>query len=234
MDALTLDRDDPAGRAHLAVQKLQRRQRTSRIAGALALFALAAAGPLLAAPTATVAAFVASLVFVGCGVAVWPWTWSDAEREHHTAAAIWAQARPTATGEEPWTRYAAWARADDDQVELVLITRAGTADGNAAPSPFAMSVKRRLDPDAVGDAAVAMEALRDEAAEFEGGAHEAYLEAVAAAARKPLDDALREVEKAADEHRRHAEAEMRRELAEQDAAERRAQAAAVARALRRP
>jgi hypothetical protein len=234
VDAATLDGDDPAGRAQLAVEKLQRRQRTSRIAGALALFALAATGPILAAPTATVAAIVASLVLVGCGVAVWPWTWSDKERVHHTAAAIWAQVRPTAGEAAPWTRFAAWARADDDQVELVLITRAGTADDNPAPSPFTMSVKRRLDPDAVGDAAVAMEALREEAAELEARAYERHLEAVAAAERKPYDDALRAVEETTIAHARQAEADMRRELAEQEAVERRSQAAAVARALRRP
>jgi hypothetical protein len=234
VDVPTLDRDDPAGRAQLAVQKLQHRQRTRRIAGALALFALAATGPLLAAPTATVAAIVASLVLVGCGVAVWPWTWSDSERAHHTAAAIWAQVRPTAGDAAPWTGFAAWARAEDEQVELVLITRAGTADGNSDPSPFTMSVRRRLDADAVGDAAVAMEALREEAAELEARAYERHLEAVAAAARKPYDDALRAVEDATAAHARRAEADMRRELAEQEAAERRSQAAAVARALRRP
>jgi hypothetical protein len=230
----TIDREDPADRAQLAVERFERRQRTARTAIALGLFALAGVGPVVAAPDATIGAIVASLFLVGCGVAVWPWTWSDAEREHHTAAAIWAQARPTAIGEEPWTRYAAWANADNGDVDLVLISRAGAADPHRAPSPYAMTVKRRLDPDAVGDAAVAMEALRDEAGELEARAHEAHIEAVAAAARKPYDDALRAVEEAADAHQRHAEAVMRHELAKEQAAERRAQADAVARALRRP
>jgi hypothetical protein len=230
----TIDREDPAGRAQLAVERFERRQRTARTAIALGLFALAGLGPVVAAPVATVGAIIASLFLVGCGVAVWPWTWSDAQREHHTASAIWVQARPTAIGEEPWTRYAAWARAGDDHVELVLISQAGADSEPTGPSPFTLTVKQRLDPDAVGDAAVAMEALREEAAALEARAHERHLEAVAAAARKPYDDALRAVDEAAAEHQRHAETQMRRELAEQEAAERRAQAAAVARALRRP
>jgi hypothetical protein len=70
--------------------------------------------------------------------------------------------------------------------------------------------------------------------ELEARAQEQYLEADAATARKPYDDALHAAEEAADAHQRNAEIQMRRELAEQDAAERRAQADAVARALRRP
>ena len=51
---------------------------------------------------------------------------------------------------------------------------------------------------------------------------------------RAVDDALHGVEHAGDEHQRHAEIEMRHELAEEHAAEWRAQAVAVARALRRP
>lgn len=237
MDPATIDRDDPDGRAQLAVGEFARRQRAARVAGALALFALAALGPFLAGTVGdgapTFGAVLASLLLVGCGVAVWPSSWSEAEHAHHTLAAIWAQARPTASPDAPWTRYAAWANATDDHVELVLISRVGSADDTAAPSPFTMTVERRLDPDAVGDAAVAMEALRDRAAELEARAHEQHLEAVAAAERKPYDDALRAIDEAADAEQQRAEIEMRRELAEQEAAERRAQAAAVARALRR-
>jgi len=57
---------------------------------------------------------------------------------------------------------------------------------------------------------------------------------MAVSARKPYDDGLREVEENGAAEQRRAEAAMRRELADQDAAERRAQASAVARALRRP
>jgi len=39
------------------------------------------AQPLTGDPGAIYGATIASLVLVGCGVAAWPWTWSDAERE---------------------------------------------------------------------------------------------------------------------------------------------------------
>jgi len=42
----------------------------------------------------------------------------------------------------------------------MLITRAGLAGQIASPSPFTITVKRRLDPDDVGAAAVAVEALQ--------------------------------------------------------------------------
>ena len=240
-----IDRDDPEGRAQLAVDAFARRDRNTRVASALGLFALAGLGPWLAGviddPGPTFGTILASLLFAGCGVAVWPWTWSPAEREHHSHAAIWAQVRPTAEQDVPWTRHAAWANANADHVELALISRAGSADPAVSPSPFTLTVKRQLDPDALEDAAVAMQALHEEAAELEARAHERYLATVATAARKPyhdalraVDDALRGGEPAGDEHQRHAEIEMRHELAEEHAAERRTQAAAVARALRRP
>ena len=240
-----IDRDDPEGRAQLAVDVFARRDRNTRVASALGLCALAGLGPWLAGviddPGPTFGTILASLLFVGCAVAVWPWTWSPAEREHHAHAAIWAQVRATAEQDEPWTRYAAWANANQHQVELVLISRAGSADPAVSPSPFTLTVKRRLDPDALEDAADAMQALHEQAAELEAHAHERHLVTVATAARKPyhdalhaVDDALRDVEPAADKHQRHAEIQMRHELAEEHAAERRAQAAAVARALRRP
>jgi len=78
-------------------------------------------------------------------------------------------------------------------------------------------------------------AARDlgEAAALEALAHELYLATVATATRKPYDDALRRVDDDAAAAQRHAEAQMRDELAREEAAERRAEAAAVARALRR-
>jgi hypothetical protein len=238
-----IDRDDPEGRAQLAVDAFARRERTTRIASALGLFALAALGALLAViadPTPTFGTILASLLFAGCGLAMWPSTWSDDEREHHAHAAIWAQVRPNADQDVPWTRYAAWANANEDHVELVLIRRAGSAATALSPSPFALTVKRRLDPDALEEAAEAMAALQAEAAELEARDHERHLATVTTAARKPYhdglraaDDALSGTEPAADEQQRHAEIEMRHELAEEHAAERRAQAIAVARALRR-
>ena len=107
----------------------------------------------------------------------------------------------------------------------VLIRRAGTADHTSAPSPYTVTVKQRLDPDATADAAVAMEALRDETAEREPRAHERHLEAATAPARRPYDDALRAVDHDAAQEQRRAEVEMYREPAKQEAAQRRAHAA---------
>ena len=72
-----------------------------------------------------------------------------------------------------------------------------------------------------------MEALRQEAAELETRAYERHRDAV-----KP-DDAVRALDPAADDHQRRAELQMLREVAAEETAERRAQASAVARALRR-
>ena len=238
MRAPSLDLDDPDGPAELALREFVSRDRTRRVAAALALFALAGVGPLVSWPvfgdaTATVGTIVASVLFLGGGVALWPWAWSESERKHHAAAAVWFHIRPTTAGATPWTRYAAWATAREDRVELLLISRRGTAEEATAGSPFTLTVRRRLDPDAVEDAAVAMEALRDEAVELEARAHERHLAALAAAGRRP-DDAQHTAEETADDHRRRLEAQIRHEVAEEAAAERRAQAAAVARALRRP
>ena len=76
-----------------------------------------------------------------------------------------------------------------------------------------------------------MEALRQEAAALETRAYERDRDTVAAAV-KP-DDAIRALDPAADDHQRRAELQMLREVAAEEAAERRAQASAVARALRR-
>jgi hypothetical protein len=234
-----IDRSDPEVRAHLALTRFERRQFGTRVLLALALFALALAGPFAAAPVigdpgATVGAIVASVLLAGAALATWPWDWSTAEREHHRLSAIWAEARADDGTETPWDRYAAWAVADDAHVELLLLKRAGTEAESADPSPFSAKRSRRLDAEDVVEATSAMERLRTEAAELEAKARERHAEALAAAERKPYDDALREVDRAAAAEQRRAEAQMRRELAEQEAAERRAQASAVARALRRP
>ena len=49
----------------------------------------------------------------------------------------------------------------------MLISRRGTADEAVAASPFTLITKRLLNPDDLDDAADAMEALRQEAAELE-------------------------------------------------------------------
>lgn len=232
------DRSDPAVRATLAVHAFERRERASRTILALSLVAGAVglpfvAAPLTGGPGATVGAIAAAVRLAGCAVAGWPWQWSQAEREHHTNAAIWTQARPAAPDESPWKRYGAWARADGERVELALITRAAS-DATALPSPFTVTVRETFDGDAILEATEAMERLRTEAAELETHARRQHEQALATAQRKPYDDALRALDQAAGEEQRRAEAEMRRKLAEEEEAERRAQATAVARALRRP
>ncbi len=176
------------------------------------------------------AAVLGALLLAGCAAAVWPWSWSPQERRHHELTAIWAEARGDPDTSVPWDRYAAWADADGDHVELVLVRLAGTTDD---PSPLSAEVVRRLDPDDVAGAASAMEQLRERATAMETRAREQYLEALTAAERRAHEEALRDVDAAADEHRRQAEEKMRRDLAADEAAERQAQAAAVARALRR-
>ena len=237
MPVPTLDPDDPDGRAQLALREFAHRDRRNRVAAALALFALAGAGPLvswgvLGDTTATVGTILAAVLCFGCGVALWPWPWSEAEREHHHAVAVWSHVRPATARATPWTRYAAWAIACEDRVELVLISRRGTAEEATSASPFTFTVRRRLDAHSIDDAAVAMEALRAEAAELEANAHDRHLAALAASGRRP-DDARHAVQETAEDHQRRLEAQLNHEVAQEDAAERRAQADAVARALRR-
>src|SRR3954451_10824704 len=217
MGAQEIDRSDPAVRAARAVAASEHRQRVGRTLAALALGALAVAGPFVAGPLtggpgAVFGAVLASVLLAGCAATIWPWTWSNAEREHHTLAAIWDQARPDTRVDTAWDRYAAWARSDADRVELVLIRRAGTTD-TAAPSPFSQSVRNRLDADAALEATEAMETLRADATRLEQDARDRHEAAVARAERKPYEDALREVEHSAAEHQRRAEDEMRRDLA---------------------
>jgi 4-amino-4-deoxy-L-arabinose transferase-like glycosyltransferase len=239
MPETEIDRSDPEVRAQLALARFERRQFGVRVLVALALSAVALVGPFVAAPLvgdpgATVGAIVLSVLLAGSAVAIWPWDRSAAEREHNRLAAIWAEARADDGAETPWDRYAAWAEADAEHVELLLLKRAGTGTEPAEASPFSARRAQRLDAEDVVEATAAMERVRSEAADREAKARERHAEAVAAAERKPYEDALREVEESAAAEQRRAEAQMRRELAEQEAAERRAQASAVARALRRP
>lgn len=228
------DRTDPEVRAAACVRAFERRQRRTRKAAGVVLGGAAAVSPFLAAPLggegATVGAVLGALLLAGCAAAVWPWSWSAQERRHHELTAIWAQARGDTNTSVPWDRYAAWAGADGDHVELVLVRLAGATDD---PSPLSTEVVVRLDPDDVAAAASAMEQLRERATAMETRARERYLEGVTAAERRAHEEALSRVDAAADEHRRQAEEQMRRELAAEEAAERRAHAAAVARALRR-
>ncbi|MCP9491268.1 MAG: hypothetical protein MSC31_15535 [Solirubrobacteraceae bacterium MAG38_C4-C5] len=229
------DRTDPDVRATARVRAFEQRQRRTRTAAGVLLGGAAAVSPFLAAPLtgepgATVGAVVGALLLAGCAAAVWPWAWSTQERSHHELTAIWAQARGATATSVPWDRYAAWAGADGHHVELLLLRLAAATDD---PSPLSTEVVRRLDPDDVARAASAMEQLRERATAMETRAREQHVEALSAAERRAHEEALRHVDAAADEHHRQADEQMRRELAAEEAAERQAQAAAVARALRR-
>jgi hypothetical protein len=206
-----------------------------RAAAGLLLAAIAAVAPFLAQPLtgdpgATVGAVVGSIVLGGSAAAVWPWAWSAAERRHHELMAIWGEARGETTEVASWDRYVAWARADGECVVLVLIRWAARPAG---PSPLSERVECRLKADDVA-AAAAMESLRDQAEAMEARARREFLNSVAAADRRAVDEALQAIEATARRHQEHAEAEMHREIAREEAAERRAEAAALARALRRP
>ena len=117
MRAPAIDRDDPAVRARLAVHDFERRERTARIAKALGLFALAGLGPWLAGPVPGEPVHRWSrLTSLYLSPSAWPsrpWTWSQAERQHHAAAAMFGAdcGRPRATT-PPWTRYGVWVIAD--------------------------------------------------------------------------------------------------------------------------
>lgn len=229
------DRADPAVRASRDARHFESRQRARRIAGALGLFVLALAAPLVAAPLtgeagATVGALLGSVLFVGTGAAIWPWEWSSEERRHHELRAIWNAVR--GEGEPtPWDRYAAWADADGEHVKLLRIRWTGSSDD---PSPISAVVVQQIDADDIAGAAAAMEALREDAAQREVAARDQHFEEMAAAERGAHDEALQRVDQTADAEQREAEQQMLRELAAQEADERKAQAAAVARALRRP
>ena len=230
-----VDRTDPGARAAARLKTVEQRHRTSRVVGSLLLGGAAAAAPVVSAPVAggpgaTVGGVFFAILLAGCAFAMWPWAWSPEERRHRELEAIWHHATADADGDVPWERYAAWARAQDGQVELMLLRFAGTTD---EPSPWSIVRARRVDPEDVGDAAVRMEDLREEAAALEARARTKYLQSRSAANRRAFDDALRRAEAVGEEYQREADAKMRKELAAEEAAERRAQAEAVARALRR-
>lgn len=202
-----------------------------------------AAAPLTGSPGATVGGVVAAITLFLLAVAVWPIEWSDTERTHHELAWIWHRARVDAAHEQvAWECYAAWAEASGEHVELQLISCVPLAGRvSDPPSPFSRLVVRRLNAEDMEGAVEAMEELRDEAAARERRARERHEHAGVEAANKACDERLSEIDNEAAADLAAREQQLRRELAEQEAvdrraqaAERRAQAEAVARAIRRP
>lgn len=234
------DRSDPGVRAAAAFEHTHASERRRRIVGTLSLGAVALVAPFAAEPLtgdhgATVGAVVGSLVLLALAVAASPHEWSPEEERHHRLEAIWREVRTDADVRTPWERYAAWVEPADGAVELVVIRRAPVAErAGGSLSPFSPRVHLRLGPDDVASAAEAMEKLRGEAAGLEEKARQLYEESQVEAERSTHEETLRSVDEAAESYQREQDERLRREGAEQDAAERQAQAEALVRALRRP
>ena len=235
-----LDRSDPGVRAVERFDRGKARDRGVRSVVGLALATTAIAAPFVAAPVtgssgATIGAVVGALLLAALAAAVWPYEWSSAEEQHRRLEAIWREVRTDADAQVPWNRYAAWVEPGGGQVELVLIRCAPAARRVAsAPTPYSRKVVRRLSADDVATAAEAMEQLRAEASELEFKAQQDHSADLAEAERRAHEETLRGVDEEAEAYQREADERAQRELAEQDAAERASQAAALARALRRP
>jgi hypothetical protein len=236
------DRDlsDPGVRAAARLAGQLRAHRGGRIAVSvgLALLALAfvvAAEPVTGVAGARVGAFVGAFCLVGLGAAAWPWTWSRAEYEHRRHYSIWREVRNDADEETAWERYAAWAEASSESVQLQLIRCApGRPRAAEAPSPFSWRPVSKVDPEDVEAAAEAMQILRAEASERERNAQDGHTQRLLESERRAQEARLAEIDRELEQTVRAGEERARRELAEQEAADRRAQADAVARALRRP
>jgi flagellar biosynthesis GTPase FlhF len=234
------NKSDPGARAHARLTRRLRAHHGGRIGGSVALAALgvalvASAEPITGAAGATVGAVVGALLLCGLGVALWPWRWSPAEHQHRQLSSIWDEVRADAREQVPWARYAAWAEAGSESVHLQLLRSApGQPRAGGAPSPFSRTLVRRVDAEDVEAAAEAMEALRAEASELERQAQERRMRDQVESERRQHEARLAEIERATASAIKAGEEQARRELAEQQAADRRAQADAVAQALRRP
>ena len=234
------DRADPGSRAEARFERARSRDRNGRLAIAWTLIASGVAAPFAAEvaaadPGAAVGGVAAGLLLVTLAVAVWPQEWSTAEERHRRLEWIWREIRTDADAHQPWERYGAWAEPAKGRVELSLIRCEPAARRfGGAPSPYGRRVRRRIAPDEVATAAEAMEKLRAEAAELELAARQRHHDELGEAERRAHDELMRGIDEAAEAYQREADERARRELAEQDAAERAAEAEALARALRRP
>ncbi len=235
-----IHRSDPAVRAAARAQAFERRDRALRLVTGLGLGALAAVTPFVAEPLTgdpgtIVGAVVAALLLLGLATAVWPYEWPAEERRHRRLEAIWREVRSDADAVVGWERYAAWAESAGKQVELALI-RCGPRAGEAAPaaSPYSRQVVSQIDGDDVEAAAEAMEALRAEASKWEAEATARYEREQVEAEQAAHEMMLQEIEDTAAADIAAGEAQTRRELAAQEEAEQKAQAEALARALRSP
>jgi hypothetical protein len=194
-----------------------------------------AAEPVTGVAGARVGAVVGALCLTGVGAAVWPWSWSEAEHEHHRLDSIWGELRADADLNVRWERYAAWAEAGSESVQLQLIRCAlGRPRAGGAPTPFSLSLVRGVDADDVEGAVEAMEALRGEASERERQAMDKHSDEQVEGERRRHEARLAAIDHEFELTVKAGEERARRELAAQEAADRRAQTDAVARVLRRP
>ena len=236
---MATDRSDPAVRAAARLALVRTRERRVRTLTALVCAVLApvgvlAAEPITGDPGATIGAVVGAVLLAALAVAAWPWRWTEAESIHRELESIWHEARHDAGERVTWERYAAWAEAHADRVQLMLVRCAPACPQAAgAPSPYSRELRQLLDAEDVEQAAAAMEALRDDAAGLELEAERRYRRGRLDAARQPRGTRLDATDRAPRAVSEAAEAQARSDLAEQRADERRAQADAVARALRR-
>jgi hypothetical protein len=233
------DRGDPAVRAADRLQRLRRSDRRRRLVGAGALVAAASAGvalaqPLTGSPGATLGALVAGLGMLAIAIAIAPHEWSGAEVRHHELDSLWRELRSDADQEVPHRRFAAWAAAHGHEVRLSTLERSpGEPRLHGAPSPYTLTHEQAFDADSLADAASAMEKLRVRASRREEASRVARERELLHDERLAHERRLSEVEAEATAYAAEREAELRRRDEERLAAEREAQAEALARALRR-
>jgi hypothetical protein len=231
----SIDRADPGARAVARLETLKASERRRRLSGALALVLGGIALPFIAEPAtgdpgATVGALVAGLLTLGLAATVWPNRWSPAELEHHRLDSIWHELRSDGHRELPWERYAAWADTADGSVVLGLVTRVPVERRvEGAPTPYRWHERSRLNADDMAAAAEAMERLRAEAAELELAAERRIKDAQSDAERRAHEQRLADIDRHAEAEARARDEALHRETAEQEAADRRAQAEGVAR-----
>ena len=233
---MTPDRSDPDVRATARLRRLRMRDEGWRVCAVVALCGLAVVCVLTAQPVtgesgATLGALLGAGLLGAVARVVWPWTWSGEERRHRALESIWRQVRTDARVSTDWDRYAAWAAQAGERVELQLLQCAPS--GSDAPSPYGCAPQRVFEPDDIEAAAAGMEALRARAVELELRSRERSRQVVLDAERAAEDAALEQVDREAAADLATREAQLRREFATQEAAERRVQAEALARALRR-
>lgn len=195
--------------------------------------ALAVAAPSIAQTEGAVFGGLTALALCwALARAAWPVAPSPEDLAHRELETIWHQVRPVFDAGAAWSLWAAWAIPTGDAVELSLLERrpAGGPVVGGAPSPYVCHAMTRVDPDDVEGAAAAMERLRADAIEREERGRQALRARNREVEDRAHRDALEEIERRT---RAYADAEETK-LKEEVAAERAAQAEAVARAIRKP